>query len=365
MLQAPCLIVCSCLLGYFTLALVPRLAGFLYSASSSSVPVGASRLKQFHRATPSPVERYIIRGEPFWVKRDDLLSLPGTNLSGNKARKLFALHSMPQERLPKSLASYGGAQSNAMVALAMVAHARGVPFKYFTKSLPKWLRGQPIGNYARALSLGANISELSVFEYRRLTQCRTADGCLDFEDSDGTLWVPQGVASCVAETGVRNLAQEILLWLQERQAEGLPVSIVVPAGTGTTALFLSRHLKGIATVIAIPCVGNGTFLLQQMEKLDQATGAVGTFPLILEDSAARKFAAPSVEALEIWKTVVSAGLPIDLVYAPRAWEILLGARSNHHPVVVGQELLYVHSGGLEGLATCFVSFAPRFLSLVR
>jgi len=41
----------------------------------------------------------------------------------------------------------------------------------------------------------------------------------------------------------------------------------------------------------------------------------------------------------------------DLVYAPRAWEILLGARSNHHPVVVGQELLYVHSGGLEGLAT--------------
>jgi len=35
-------------------------------------------------------------------------------------------------------------------------------------------------------------------------------------------------------------------------------------------------------------VGNGTFLLQQMEKLDQATGAVGTFPLILEDSAAPK-----------------------------------------------------------------------------
>jgi len=49
------------------------------------------------------VERYIIRGEPFWVKRDDLLSLPGTNLSGNKARKLFALHSMPQERLPKAM----------------------------------------------------------------------------------------------------------------------------------------------------------------------------------------------------------------------------------------------------------------------
>lgn len=46
---ATCLIVCSCLLGYFTLALVPCLAGFLYSASSSSVPVGASRLKQFHR----------------------------------------------------------------------------------------------------------------------------------------------------------------------------------------------------------------------------------------------------------------------------------------------------------------------------
>ncbi len=54
----------------------------------------------------------------------------------------------------------------------------------------------------------------------------------------------------MAEPGVALLAQEITAWAQATDDHGdAPLCVVLPAGTGTTAFFLSRHLEGVHSCI--------------------------------------------------------------------------------------------------------------------
>jgi len=300
----------------------------------------------------SGVDAFTVRGHKIFVKRDDQLRLPGTNLSGNKARKMYALHRWGPGQVPRMLVSYGGAQSNAMLALALVAKAKGVPLTYFTKPIPRWLRETPSGNYAEALALGANITAVSSELYKSFEQT----GCPTQLVPEGSLWIPQGGACALAEPGVQNLASEIKDWLRDVQEFEDPFCVVLPAGTGTTALFLARHLEGVAAVVAIPCVGDAEYLQQQMSRVDAASGDRREFPAILDMPPTRPFGVPDPALLEVWETVRAAGLEVDLLYAPRAWEVLLQACDAQHRLVRGKKILYVHSGGLEGVGTMLARY---------
>ena len=73
---------------------------------------------------PSPTELTLIRDRMVYIKRDDLLRLRGSNVSGNKARKFLALNEIPVDEFPDAVVSYGGPQSNAMVALAAIVQSK-------------------------------------------------------------------------------------------------------------------------------------------------------------------------------------------------------------------------------------------------
>ena len=74
--------------------------------------------------SPSTVERILIRDRLVYVKRDDALHLPFSNISGNKARKFLSLNNIPAADFPDVIVSYGGPQSNAMVALAAIVSSK-------------------------------------------------------------------------------------------------------------------------------------------------------------------------------------------------------------------------------------------------
>ena len=169
-----------------------------FRSSPSNRPSGAQHQQHrssraVHSVERSGVDAFTVRGHKIFVKRDDQLRLPGTNLSGNKARKMYALHRWGPGQVPRMLVSYGGAQSNAMLALALVAKAKGVPLTYFTKPIPRWLRETPSGNYAEALALGANITAVSSELYKSFEQT----GCPTQLVPEGSLWIPQGCHSPV------------------------------------------------------------------------------------------------------------------------------------------------------------------------
>jgi hypothetical protein len=63
------------------------------------------------------------------MKRDDSLHLPGSNISGNKARKFLSLNNLPAVEFPDAIVSYGGPQSNAMVALAAIVSSKNAQLR--------------------------------------------------------------------------------------------------------------------------------------------------------------------------------------------------------------------------------------------
>lgn len=94
----------------------------------------------------SPIEKIQFQGFEFYIKRDDLLG----EINGNKARKL-AFYLSQNYNQSQRFISYGGIQSNALVALSIFASKRNLTLIYACEKIPTYLRNNPCGNYKLAL----------------------------------------------------------------------------------------------------------------------------------------------------------------------------------------------------------------------
>ncbi len=276
----------------------------------------------------SVVESFFFRGRHFFVKRDDRID---PLLSGNKYRKLYRLLETPAHHY-HTLWSRGGAQSNAMLALAALCQRKGWRFHYMTRHLPDHLRQRPCGNLRKALELGMQLHEASnpdVWQPPR---------------DDGVLVVPQGGADPLAQDGIALLAEEIQCWQQQSDIRSLHVAL--PAGTGTTAFYLAAALPDVC-VLTTPVVGDAAYLQWQMEQL----GAVSKNLRIIEPDRPCRFAFPCRELLAMYLELKAAGIEFDLIYGSLMWHTLL-----QHIGRIESPVLYVHSGGLSGNDTMLARY---------
>jgi 1-aminocyclopropane-1-carboxylate deaminase len=410
-------------------------------------------------SSPPLVERRILGGgRTLYIQRDDLLKISPSGISGNKARKMWALDRIPAVDFPSCIVSYGGPQSNSMLALAAIVNAKNrqlaeemqqqndmqthtqlatqqqqqqqqqysqshspiIRFVYYTKTLPRFLRNQPSGNLFRATSLGMELRELSHDEYSNLFE--------DHVDSEGqppvalqpppypdSLWVPQGGAFASALPGIRRLANDIVSYWGQGQQHGQqdrPLTVLIPSGTCTTAVLLHHSLKDIIhndktddntnnddndessplppttttldiQVVVIPCVGDEGYARRQMMSLSAQIGRdVDDIPTVLAAGPPPEgtttttttttdkyfvFGKPHPEILETFYTLRDEhDLVVDLMYGAPSLALLLRhlkvSQKEQEPTppsldlwfdpnrpLAGRELLYVHSGGLEGI----------------
>jgi 1-aminocyclopropane-1-carboxylate deaminase/D-cysteine desulfhydrase-like pyridoxal-dependent ACC family enzyme len=277
---------------------------------------------------PSRVDAFCWKGREWFVKRDDLID---PRFSGNKLRKLYTLLQTDPDRYT-TLVSYGGAQSNAMLSLAYLAHLKGWKFIYHIKTMPRWLAQNPTGNLKSALDLGMKLVEIPHMEFYSYV------GILRNDLSDDTIFVSQGGAEKIAEEGIRILAEEILSW---RDENGIGTcSVATPSGTGTTALYLRRHLPKEIEVLTTPVIGDRDTLLAQWHKLEPDEHLL---PKILEYWPKHPFAKPKKRYLDAWRSLKRSGIVFDLVYAPKMWLELLNACEH-----LKKPILYIHSGGVDG-----------------
>lgn len=278
---------------------------------------------------PTPIDKITIDGRIFYVKRDDLYDL---HLSGNKFRKLYKFLQTPKEDLDQII-SYGGTQSNAMLAIAKMCHIKGWEFIYYSKPLSSTQKEQKFGNYYEALKLGMKHVEI---EHNRYKQTISE---LRFNLDDRRYIIDQGGAVSDAVEGLEVLAQEI------RSLSPQTKSLATPSGTGTTALFLAINLPEFK-VYTTPCVGDVEYLKTQMLAL------VKKLPknlIILKPKKKYHFAKLYSNFLEIYKKLLKEGIEFDLLYAPSMWEALLEQTN--------EEILYIHSGGVSGNKTMLERYA--------
>ncbi len=278
----------------------------------------------------SPISKISLEGRDFYVKRDDLID---PFLAGNKYRKLYPLLKTPSNKLSKII-SYGGTQSNAMLAIAAMCKSKDWEFIYYTKPISQTQKSSSLGNYFHAINLGMNHIEIQQELYRDFISS------LRLTMDDKTFLIDQGGAIKEAKEGLEVLANEI-------RSEKLNLkSLATPSGTGTTALFLALALPEYR-VYTTPCVGDVKYLKQQMQTLHKLPDNL----VILEPLKKYHFAKPYPEFLLIYKKLLASGIEFDLLYAPSMWETLLAQTD--------EEILYIHSGGVSGNE----SMLERYLAL--
>jgi 1-aminocyclopropane-1-carboxylate deaminase/D-cysteine desulfhydrase-like pyridoxal-dependent ACC family enzyme len=267
----------------------------------------------------SPISEIVLEGRKFLVKRDDLID---PFLAGNKYRKLYTLLNTPSNQLNKII-SYGGTQSNAMLAIAAMCRKKSWEFIYYTKPLSKSQKSQNSGNFYESQKLGMWHVEIEHELYREFISSLRVN--LD----EKTFIIDQGGAVSEAKVGLEVLASEII----EQNPD--VKSLATPSGTGTTALFLALSLPEYK-IYTTPCVGDVEYLKEQMRALHEIPDNL----FILKPEKKYHFAKPYLQYLEMYEKLLACGIEFDLLYAPGMWKCLLEQTS--------EEILYIHSGGVTG-----------------
>lgn len=146
------------------------------------------------------------------------------------------------------------------------------------------------------------------------------------------------------------------------------VKVLFASGTGTMSLFASRYFQKSKTlqkkvqVVNIPCASSNKDMLDQLRRLDESTGNLQIFPDMIEvpSRSTSRFGKLDINHFRLWKYLSQTlNVPFDLLYAPRAFELLLQASGNLNldmdmeqcslkNIFPGHHLLYYHCGGLEG-----------------
>ena len=270
----------------------------------------------------SPLSLLSLDGREFLIKRDDLID---PYLAGNKYRKLYTLVNTPKEKY-KKIISYGGTQSNAMLAIASLAQKKGWEFEYYTKPISQTQKEQKFGNYFNSIELGMKHCEIEYALYKEFINS------LRFNLDERTVLVDQGGADKMALEGLDVLAEEI------RESDAEFDAIATPSGTGTTALFLARALPDIR-VYTTPSVGDVEYLKTQMSALWDIPENL----IILEPSKKYHFAKPKEELFRVYEKLLNAGIEFDLLYAPLMFKTLQEQTD--------EKILYIHSGGVSGNET--------------
>ena len=278
-----------------------------------------------------PISKIILEGRTFYVKRDDLID---PFLAGNKFRKLYTLLQAPSNKFNKII-SYGGTQSNAMLAIAAMCKTKEWEFIYYSKPISQTQKDLHVGNYFQAKEFGMLHVEIDNDLYKDYI------ASLSLHVDDKTFIIHQGGADTLAKEGMEVLAQEI------RDTNLHVEALATPSGTGTTALYLALALPEYK-VYTTPCIGDVEYLKKQM----QALHVIPDNLVILKPSKKYHFAKLYPEYYEIYTTLLKSGIEFDLLYAPGMWKVLEEQTT--------ETILYIHSGGVSGNESMLSRYKKKY-----
>ena len=276
--------------------------------------------------TNSLIEKINFNDCEYFVKRDDLLH---KDFSGNKARK-FYYYLMNDFPNIKKVVSHGSSQSNAMYSLSVLCKIKKWKFDYYVDHTASFLKENPVGNYKFAIENGMSIIEEKLPDY--------------FDEE--TLFINEGGALIEASFGIEVLAKEIKGWAKESNIKNL--KIFLPSGTGTTALYLQKHLP--FEVLTCSCVGDDEYLKKQFNLLEK-----DNHPTIIKSEKKYHFGKLYKEFFDIHNELLrQTNIEFDLLYDSLGWICLKNYLQTNKEE---STILYIHQGGILGN----VSMIQRYL----
>ena len=288
----------------------------------------------------SPFQEVTFDNKKFTIMRDDL-SHP--IFSGNKARKLAYILKAPEKYSHiKTIVSFGGNQSNFMLALSQLAKLMNWKFEYWIKPLPKFLNENKIGNLNSALKNDMTLRQTT--DSLNLTSIQNK-----YINTENTYFFDQGGRDVNTKIGLADCANEIKDYCQKNNLDNY--SVVVASGRGTTALYLEKYLPN--KIYTISCVDCDDYLINQLISITKTL----KHPQILGKSFKSNFGKLDIENYHIYhKLLEQTGIEFELLYDPIAWRVLLENHDN-----LPKPIIYMHCGGTSGNVTMLARYR-RLLS---
>jgi len=268
-------------------------------------------------------------GSSVWVKRDDEIH---PLISGNKWRKLKGYLSESQ---PEAILTVGGPFSNHLHATAALCHSISIPCTLIVRGLDADLSNPTLRD---VVAWGAKVLRVSRKQYRDIRE-RKIDP-KELASTPEALFISEGGMGKKGMEGQRELSLEIRSQLGE-----WPDVIVVPVGTGTTALGLRKYIPDSCRIIGVRCVLDDGLLQRWENHLDAESS---TFPELLTSYEWKGFGRYNLNLLE-WIEYCNEkwNLPLDIVYNGKAF-YALAQLIRQGDLGLNQKIVYVHTGGLQG-----------------
>jgi 1-aminocyclopropane-1-carboxylate deaminase/D-cysteine desulfhydrase-like pyridoxal-dependent ACC family enzyme len=296
----------------------------------------------------SPTTQIKFDEQEIYLKRDDLLD---KDFSGNKARKFYYYLVNNFEGITKVI-GYGSPQANSLHTFSVLAKLKNWQLDFYVDHIASYVKDNPDGNYKSALANGANIISLEDIDTNKKTLDYIKEDVLPNESS--AAFVPEGGRCQEAEFGVAILASEIKTWAKENLLNDL--KIVLPSGTGTTALFLQKNLPEFE-VLTCACVGGDDYLKKQFFELSEDEK---NHPTIFNTGKKYHFGKLYKEFYEMYNELYkTTEIEFELLYDPLAW-INLREYLKNNILDKDTKVLYIHQGGLLGNISMLKRYQRKF-----
>jgi D-cysteine desulfhydrase len=305
-------------------------------------------------------------GERFkiWMKRDDQT---GSELMGNKVRKLEYLLAEALAQDATHVITCGGEQSNHARATALAAAQLGLKSILILRTDDPENPPGPAGNILLDRLVGAELQWISRAAWRDRNQLLAEAAERVRRAGDRPYVIPEGGSSALGSWGYVRAMHELAEDLRGVATPDHPVTVVYACGSGGTGagLILGAKLfelgrRGIQ-VAGINVCDDRPYFVEAISRIcaeAEARWQLGVTVTeadiqILDGHVGRGYARSRPEELATIRDVCrSDGIVLDPVYTGKAFHGMLTELAAN-PARFGSAVAFLHSGGMFGL------FAPN------
>lgn len=291
--------------------------------------------------SPTPLQKISSQKSiEIYVKRDDLNH---AHIQGNKLRKLKHNIKQALDNKQQQLATFGGAYSNHIIAVAHAAQICGIESLGFIRGEELELKPEKWSQtLLKAQSLGMQLKFLNRKEYRKKQDSMAVINTLENSNLK-TLLIPEGGSNDAAIVGVKEIIDEI--HLQNLS----PTYIICACGTGGT---LAGLIEGVAQhkmkthIIGIPVLKGAEFLKNEIIKL--APNHTQVHWHTNHDYHAGGYGKNNQETLNFAAKFRQANnISLDKIYTSKAFYAAYDL-INKGEIKPNSSVVIIHTGGLQG-----------------
>ncbi|BBO68434.1 putative 1-aminocyclopropane-1-carboxylate deaminase [Desulfosarcina alkanivorans] len=312
--------------------------------------------------TPTPLQKMerLSRqaGVEIFFKRDDFT---GSELSGNKVRKLEFILADALQRGADTVITCGGAQSNHCRATALAAVRAGLSSLLLLRTDDPANPPAVSGNILLDRLAGSDVVWISPDQYRARDEVFEREARRLRSEGRHPCIIPEGGSTALGAWGYVAGMAELAADLKRLDGDRVkPTTIVCAAGSGGTlaGLALGARLSGepVRVVGVNVCDDRDYFvniidgICREFDRAWQPHSSAGIPPYdIVDGYVGRGYALSRPEELAAIRDLVRLeGVVLDPVYTGKAYFGMM-AELAKAPRVFGERIVFIHTGGLFGL----------------